>query len=149
MLRKCKVCGAEAHTEEELELFVIARDNKYGRKQLCKDCRAEGIRKAKRQQQDFVPKAGYIYIITNPAWEGWCKVGMTSVSIERRLNDYQTQSPFRDFECVYHKPVDDVGDTEKDIHRVLRGICEYNSEWFKIKINECIEKIEEVTNDRS
>lgn len=147
VLRKCKVCGKEAHIKEDLELFVIARDNLHGRKQLCKECRAEKIRKDKRKNKDFKPKSGYIYIITNPAWKGWCKVGMTTTSIERRLSDYQTQSPYRDFECVYHKPVKDTADTERDVHRVLRSITEFNSEWFKIEVDECVRIIEEVSND--
>lgn len=39
MLRKCKDCGLEAHTEEELELFVKMRSGLYGRQPWCKKCK--------------------------------------------------------------------------------------------------------------
>lgn len=38
MLRECKVCGLEAHIEEELELFVKNTGAKYNRKNICKVC---------------------------------------------------------------------------------------------------------------
>lgn len=38
----------------------------------------------------------YIYLCTNPAWPNWTKVGVTS-NIKKRLNMYQTSSPFNDF----------------------------------------------------
>jgi hypothetical protein len=43
-LRKCRVCGLEAHTVPELEMFV--RDHKYrwSRKNECKDCQFRRIR---------------------------------------------------------------------------------------------------------
>lgn len=41
VLRKCKDCGLEACSEEELELFVNAKDRLYGRRNLCKRCAAE------------------------------------------------------------------------------------------------------------
>lgn len=37
-LRKCRVCGREAHSENELELFKKAKNNAYGRDNLCKTC---------------------------------------------------------------------------------------------------------------
>ena len=40
---------------------------------------------------------GQVYIITNPAWEGWVKVGM-AVDANDRAGNYQTASPYRDYE---------------------------------------------------
>jgi hypothetical protein len=43
--------------------------------------------------------SGILYLCTNPAWPGWVKVGTTSEeSKKKRLNMYQTSSPFKDFE---------------------------------------------------
>ena len=36
--RKCTDCGLEAHTEEDLNLFVTAKRYKHGHKNLCKEC---------------------------------------------------------------------------------------------------------------
>lgn len=37
-LRKCKVCGLEAHTEQELELFTKNKGTLYGRENTCRKC---------------------------------------------------------------------------------------------------------------
>ncbi len=38
LLRKCRICGSEAHNEEELELFHKDKKSCYSRKNLCKKC---------------------------------------------------------------------------------------------------------------
>lgn len=38
MLRQCRSCGLEAHTEEQLANFVKGKNNKHGYRQLCKEC---------------------------------------------------------------------------------------------------------------
>jgi hypothetical protein len=37
-LRTCRTCGLEAHTKENLELFVKRKYCRHGREQFCKDC---------------------------------------------------------------------------------------------------------------
>lgn len=37
-LRKCSTCGLEAHTTEDLELFVKSKRRPYGRGTICKKC---------------------------------------------------------------------------------------------------------------
>jgi len=44
--------------------------------------------------------SGYLYIITNKSWQGWIKVGTTR-NLKKRLQTYQTGSPFRDYEVIY------------------------------------------------
>lgn len=38
-LRKCRHCGLEAWTEEDLEKFVISSECRHGRRNSCKPCR--------------------------------------------------------------------------------------------------------------
>ena len=38
IFRKCRECGLEAHTEEELELFKKNKNLPYGRATICKEC---------------------------------------------------------------------------------------------------------------
>ena len=45
-------------------------------------------------------ESGYLYIIKNKAWPDWVKIGITE-NLDKRLNNYQTSSPFRDFEIMY------------------------------------------------
>jgi len=49
-LRKCK-CGVTAYTNEELNLFMLSKSCKYGRRNKCKACAAESTRRSK----------GYLY----------------------------------------------------------------------------------------
>jgi hypothetical protein len=51
LLRKCNRCGLEAHTEEDLELFVKTSGRmKYGRRNECKKCKEE-VRKENDTQE--------------------------------------------------------------------------------------------------
>ena len=45
-------------------------------------------------------KEGSVYILGNPAWPDWVKVGM-ALDAEDRLNNYQTGGPFRDYVLYY------------------------------------------------
>jgi hypothetical protein len=50
-LRKCKKCGFETHSEEDLELFKKSRGSKYGRDNVCKKCASTiGIEWAKNNK---------------------------------------------------------------------------------------------------
>ena len=75
--------------------------------------------------------AGYVYIISNPAWKDWKKVGM-AIDAYDRCNAFQTSSPLRDYRVEYCKHFEDRREAEKNIHIILddTGI-ERVGEWFK------------------
>ena len=74
-------------------------------------------------------KEGQVYIITNPNFPEWVKVGM-AVDSEDRLNGYQTSSPFRDYELFACWSVADRRSAESDAHALLEKIYERKGEWF-------------------
>mgnify|MGYP003131908212 FL=1 len=77
-------------------------------------------------------KKGYIYVINNPSWEGWIKVGM-AVDAENRCKQFQTSSPFRDYKLFYKKYFEDRKTAEKEIHKKLKNISKQSEgEWFKV-----------------
>ena len=76
---------------------------------------------------------GQVYIITNPAWEGWVKVGM-AVDAEDRAGNYQTSSPFRDYELGYVVDTLDRRATEAETHARLGDLFEQRNEWFKCSV---------------
>jgi len=101
-------------------------------KPKCKQC----IYKYNRRKSK--PKNGVIYLIQNPAWKEWVKVGL-STNIGVRLRTINTYSPFRDFMIIFTVETDDVFDSEKRIHEKLRKMkIENNSEWFKIDTDRMI-----------
>ncbi len=79
---------------------------------------------------------GHIYAITNPAWEGWVKIGM-AVDSKDRCNSYQTSSPFRDYKIEISVPVKDRRKAEIFAHKKAKKIARQSSgEWFNMPIEE-------------
>ena len=76
---------------------------------------------------------GEVYIIKNPAWKGWYKIGK-AVDAEDRCNGYQTRSPHSDYEIVSTVSVSNRGLGEKVAHSLAEGLCkERSNEWFRIE----------------
>ena len=76
---------------------------------------------------------GQVYIITNPAWEGWVKVGM-AVDAKDRAGNYQTSSPYRDYELAHIVDTQDRRATETETHARLGDLFEQRNEWFKCSV---------------
>lgn len=91
----------------------------------------EEIKYTVRKLFDEVQK-GQVYIIVNPAFPGWCKIGM-AVDAEDRLKQYQTSSPYRDYELIKAYDTDDRRTAEKAAHELLAQTHERKSEWFYIQ----------------
>lgn len=83
---------------------------------------------------------GELYVLTNPAFEGWVKVGM-AVDAQDRLKNYQTSSPFRDFELQSFCQVKDRRAAESELHRRLGKIYEQRGEWFKCSVENAREEM--------
>jgi hypothetical protein len=87
---------------------------------------------------------GEVYILTNPAWKGWFKVGM-AIDSEDRCRGYQTSSPLRDYKIEYRKEFKDRRSAESTAHRRLKRICkDFAGEWFYTNINKVKEVIESI-----
>ena len=83
-------------------------------------------------------KEGYVYVISNPAWPDWVKVGM-AIDADDRCSSYQTSSPHRDY--VLHCAIssDDRRKDESKAHKVLEKIAySRRGEWFKIPVDTAV-----------
>ena len=86
-------------------------------------------------------KDGYVYAITNPAWEGWVKIGM-AVDADDRCKSYQTSSPLRDYKLEHCTYFEDRRRAEHQAHKKAEEIAEEcGSEWFKIPVDEAVKII--------
>lgn len=86
-------------------------------------------------------KEGYIYVISNPAWPEWVKVGM-AIDARDRCSSYQTSSPFRDYEIQYSVYCTDRRKLEGKAHKSIEVIAsERNNEWFKIPVEDAVDCI--------
>ena len=88
-------------------------------------------------QKDAQLKEGYVYVITNPAWPEWVKIGM-AIDAEDRLNGYQTSSPMRDYELVHAISTPDRARAERVAHKAAAMCGERKGEWFKIPNSEAV-----------
>ncbi len=86
---------------------------------------------------------GYLYIITNPSFPNWVKVG-TTTNIKNRLHTYQTSSPHRDYKveyCILHP---DYLIAEKKIKETMKAFAKsIKNEWYEIDLTMAIPRLEE------
>lgn len=71
------------------------------------------------EQEEAKITKGYVYVIYNPAWDGWYKVGKAE-DIEARLRGYQTGDPHRSYKVCYELEFDNCHDAERVIHNLLQ-----------------------------
>ena len=89
---------------------------------------------------------GQVYIITNPAWEGWVKVGM-AVDSEDRLKNYQTSSPERDYKLFDYEDFGDRRVAESMVHDYLRKRFKHKNEWFECSEESAMEAIDAIHSE--
>ena len=85
-----------------------------------------------------IPEKEYIYIISNPSFQGWFKIGRTK-DPDTRLRCYQTCSPNRDYKMDYLLRVKDATPHEKYFSDKCRGEWIQSDLYSLIKIIEAIE----------
>ena len=73
-------------------------------------------------------KEGEVYILHNPSFPGWIKVGM-ALSAQDRLKQFQTSSPYRDYEIIKSYKVEDRRLAEIQAHKALDS-KNRRGEWF-------------------
>ena len=86
---------------------------------------------------------GQVYVITNPNFPEWVKVGM-AVDAEDRLSTYQTFSPFRDYSLAASWDVADRRSAESEAHAALQKLYERQSEWFNCTPEQAKGVVEEI-----
>ena len=90
---------------------------------------------------------GEVYVITNPAFPDWVKIGM-AVDSEDRLKGYQTGDPYRSYKLEFSRGFDDRRKAESKAHTLAKKSFIKSGEWFKMSVQDAINVIEGVeTND--
>tara|TARA_R110002012_G_scaffold270690_1_gene455073 strand:- start:601 stop:1119 length:519 start_codon:yes stop_codon:yes gene_type:complete len=151
----CNHCGVKLVKDRE-ELSYNWKNSRVVRHEYaCNSCVQEYNKKSnlKRKAKNIAEetkkkynneKRGYVYLIKNPAWSGWLKVGM-AVDAEDRCNNYQTGSPYRDYELLFKKYFKNKNAAESKAHAIFeRKSKKFNGEWFKINLTKAINIIEEI-----
>jgi len=92
-------------------------------------------------------KKGYLYIISNPAYKGWCKVGITE-DIDKRLSTYQTGDPFRNYKVEYILHQFDYKTAEKRLKETMKPFAkQIKGEWYEIDLMMAQDRLDEQLED--
>lgn len=90
---------------------------------------------------------GYLYVITNEAFDGWVKVGTTD-NLTKRLHTYQTGDPFRRYRVVYSVHHPKYREAEKKIKEVMKHFAlQIKGEWYQIDLNFAKSRLDEQLED--
>lgn len=90
---------------------------------------------------------GFLYIITNPSFPDWVKIG-TTTNFKTRLQAYQTSSPFRNYKVEFLLEHPDYIQAEKRIQATMKMFClERKKEWFKVDLSVARSRIEADLNE--
>ena len=85
---------------------------------------------------------GHVYVMSSPNLPGWCKVGRTANSPEKRAAQLSTGVPGTLGVNAYWS-FDDEVTAERLAHRLLdRWRHKSGDEWFKLEPEDAIEKLE-------
>jgi hypothetical protein len=98
--------------------------------------------RSKLNNKQITNKRGHVYVMTNPAWPGFVKVGK-SADYEGRVNGFQTHSPHGDYVLEYKKKFEDRNLAEQIAHS---GLLEFHHqrEWFKCSAEQAIQIISQI-----
>lgn len=94
-------------------------------------------------------ETGYIYIISNPAFPEFLKIGITE-DIKSRLSQYQTADPKRSFKVEFYIEHPKYKIAEKKIKEMMKYFATdtiQRGEWFKIPKHMAISRLEETLDD--
>ena len=94
-------------------------------------------------------ESGYLYIISNPAFPEYLKIGITE-NIKDRLNTYQTSSPHRNYQVEYYILHPKYKVAEKKIKEMMHYFSTdsiQKGEWFRISLPIAITRLQESLDD--
>jgi hypothetical protein len=81
-----------------------------------------------QQERQSADVRGFVYVLTNPAWPNHVKIGSAN-DAESRAANYQTGSPYRDYELHSSVYFADCRWAEQEIHARLEPL-RAEGEWF-------------------
>jgi len=92
-------------------------------------------------------KPGFLYIISNPSFPGFLKIGV-SEDINARLHTYQTGDPKRSYKVEYYIFHPDCYKAEKKIKEMMKRFAtSQRKEWFEVSLAVSKVRLDESLDD--
>lgn len=92
-------------------------------------------------------KTGYLYIITNPSFPGWIKIG-TTWDLDKRLHTYQTGDPNRQYKIEYYLHHPHFREAEKKIKESMKYFAKsIKGEWYETDLQFAKSRLHEQLDD--
>jgi len=120
--------------------FTCKKEIASQKQSYCLKCQKEKHTRYNNNKYKVMPYNGWIYVVANPSWNGWVKIGR-AINVERRIVCYNTSSPFRDYELVFCTRVNNPNLIEKYF---FEKYGTENNEWFNISKDEAIYQIKKL-----
>lgn len=77
---------------------------------------------------------GFVYVVSNPTWPGWFKVG-SARNYAKRFNSFQTSDPFRAYVREHTQYFTDRRKAERMVHHHLETFYPRRNEWFQAPLD--------------
>tara|TARA_R100000951_G_scaffold115807_1_gene125159 strand:+ start:105 stop:740 length:636 start_codon:yes stop_codon:yes gene_type:complete len=89
-------------------------------------------------------KQGYVYVLVNPHFENWVKIGMAE-DVDKRLSQFNTAYPKRDGQMVYTVKVSNMRKAEKKAHTIAGKLAKRTEkEWFTLTVGQATDILNRV-----
>lgn len=109
MINKSLECYKIVKPPKQRNSNISKSNNRFIRKMAAITLLKESMSRANNK---IKPKSGILYLISNPAFIGFYKVGITQ-DLDKRLAAYQTYDPLRRYKVEHYKFVPDMRLEEK------------------------------------
>ena len=155
-VKQCKKCLSKSNAKKNPSHNVITNKNMLyidGKYISRKDPRYKMFRPGNYKTKDGLlevsnvgtnKKEGYIYVLVNPHFENWVKIGMAE-DVDKRLSQFNTAYPKRDGQMVYTVKVSNMRKAEKKAHTIAGKLAKRTEkEWFTLTVGQAIDILNRV-----
>jgi hypothetical protein len=109
------------------------------------------LRRIAPKRDEVSPKngaGGFVYILTNEAYPGLCKIGFTSTKPSTRIRQINNSGVLVDWDVIYTIRCERPYDLEQSLHlRLANYRYRKDREFFAISVREVIGLIEQIAKD--
>ena len=109
------------------------------------------LRRIAPKRDEISPRngsGGFVYVLTNEAYPGLCKIGFTSTKPSTRIRQINNAGVLVDWDVIYTLRCERPYDLEQSLHlRLAKHRYRKDREFFAISVREVIELVENIAKD--